>query len=107
MHPLNAITMTFSDSLKERLSREVPTFSWECKSKTYTEGSNQDSRVAIVIRARRDGVEVTGSPLVLNQGLLESWGVDATARLIGQELHLQTGAKQASQGGDWDRLAEV
>jgi hypothetical protein len=96
-----------SKSLQEfeaRLHRELPGFTWQCMPENTPIVAGTDLPEGIEIRASREGSPI-GNPLYLSGNMLLRWGMDASARLVCNEL---SSALYASKHGQkpLDKLAE-
>ncbi|MEW6156501.1 MAG: hypothetical protein AB1813_03675 [Verrucomicrobiota bacterium] len=91
--------------LEDRLQRELPAFHWQC-TPTLIHSSPEAVPICdeIEVRATRSGQDLPGSPFRFSTDLLHRWGVDASARLICNEVTPQPALHRQALG--WDKLAE-
>jgi len=90
-------------NFKDRLQFEIPAYQWECHGSDG--GSGEELPEGIEIVAFRDGSQVAG-PLHISGSMLKRWGLDATARMVFNEVKVAELATRGKLGLGWDRLAE-
>ncbi|MGV3771887.1 MAG: hypothetical protein ACO1QB_03235 [Verrucomicrobiales bacterium] len=93
--------------LEDRLNREAPALSWQCRPVQDTHclnGTNLPEEIEVI--AAKEGSQVKGSPFYLSGQCLMRWGVDASASMICNELTPTISSSPRRNGMDWDRLAE-